>query len=219
MRRFGIRTAVSAAILALGLSAGALGQQYAMTFFVTSTGSGKGADFGGLAGADAHCQKLAAAVGAGGHTWRAYLSASATPTSAATNARDRIGAGPWQTSKGVVVAANVTELHGNNNLNKQTALTEKGDTVKGGGDTPNQHDILTGSQPDGTAFASTQDTTCGNWTKSGEGSAIVGHFDRRGLDDSAAAKSWNSSHPSNGCSDAALISTGGAGYLYCFAAK
>jgi len=219
MRRFGIRTAVSAAILALGLSAGALGQQSAMTFFVTSTGSGKGADFGGLAGADAHCQKLAAAVGAGNHTWRAYLSTSATPTSPAVNARDRIGAGPWQNAKGVMIAANVAELHGNNNLDKQTGLTEKGETVKGGGDTPTQHDILTGSQPDGTAFASTQDTTCGNWTKSGEGSAIVGHFDRRGLDDSAAAKSWNSSHPSKGCSDAALISTGGAGYLYCFAAK
>jgi len=219
MRRFGIRTVVSAAVLTLGLSAAALGQQSAMTFFVTSTGSGKGADFGGLAGADAHCQKLAAAVGAGNHTWRAYLSASATPSSAAVNARDRIGAGPWQNAKGVVVASNVAELHGNNNRNKQTALTEKGETVKGGGDTPTQHDILTGSQPDGTAFAGAQDTTCGNWTKSGEGSAVVGHFDRRGLDDSAAAKSWNSSHPSRGCSDAALISTGGAGYLYCFAAK
>ena len=123
MRRFGIRTVVSAAVLTLGLSAAALGQQSAMTFFVTSTGSGKGADFGGLAGADAHCQKLAAAVGAGNHTWRAYLSASATPSSAAVNARDRIGAGPWQNTKGVVVASNVAELHGNNNLNKQTALT------------------------------------------------------------------------------------------------
>jgi hypothetical protein len=219
MHRFGIRTAVSAAVLTLGLSAAALAQQSAMTFFVTSTGSGKGADFGGLAGADAHCQKLAAAVGAGKHTWRAYLSTSATPSSAAVNARDRIGAGPWQNTKGVVVASNVAELHGNNNLNKQTALTEKGETVKGGGDTPNQHDILTGSQPDGTAFTGAQDTTCGNWTKSGEGSAIVGHFDRRGLDDSAAAKSWNSSHGSRGCSDQALISTGGAGYIYCFAAK
>jgi hypothetical protein len=219
MRRFGIRTAVSAAVLTLGLSAAALAQQSAMTFFVTSTGSGKGADFGGLAGADAHCQKLAAAVGAGKHTWRAYLSTSATPSSAAVNARDRIGAGPWQNTKGVVVASNVAELHGNNNLNKQTALTEKGETVKGGGDTPNQHDILTGSQPDGTAFTGAQDTTCGNWTKSGEGSAIVGHFDRRGLDDSAAAKSWNSSHGSRGCSDQALISTGGAGYIYCFAAR
>jgi hypothetical protein len=220
MSRLGVGMAVSTAVLTLGLSGVAVGQQSAMTFFVTSTGSGKGADFGGVAGADAHCQKLAAAVGAGNHTWRAYLSASATPTSAVVNARDRIGAGPWQNAKGVVVATSVANLHSDqNNLNKQTALTENGETVKSRGDTPNQHDILTGSQPDGTAVAGTQDTTCGNWTKSGEGSAIVGHSDRTGLDESAAAKSWNSSHPSRGCSDAALISTGGAGYLYCFAAK
>lgn len=211
----------AASLVALALAAGgaAHAQQSAMTFFVSSTGSGKGADYGGLAGADKHCQALGAAAGAGHRTWRAYLSQSAAGGQPAVNARDRIGKGPWQNAKGVVVARSVDDLHGKNNLTKETALDEKGALVNGRGDTPNQHDILTGSQPDGTAFASTQDTTCGNWTKSGEGSAIVGHFDRRGLDDSAAAKSWNSSHPSKGCSDAALISTGGAGYLYCFAAK
>ena len=142
-----------------------------MTFFVTSTGSGKGADFGGLAGADKHCQTLAAAVGAGNHTWRAYLSASAAGGAPAVNARDRIGAGPWQNAKGVVIARNVDELHGTNNLTKQTALTEKGDVVNGRGDTPNKHDILTGSQPDGRAFTDSADHTCGNWTKSGDGEA------------------------------------------------
>jgi hypothetical protein len=187
-----------------------------MTFFVSSTGSGKGADFGGLAGADRHCQTLAAAAGAGNHTWRAYLSTTGSP---AINARERIGSGPWKNAKGVVVANSVAELHGTNNLNKQTALTEKGEIVNGRGDSPNMHDILTGSQPDGTAAASGSDTTCGNWTKSGEGSAIVGHHDRTGLDTSPPALSWNSSHPTNGCSDAALKSTGGAGRIYCFAAR
>lgn len=221
MTRIVISTAVSAAVLALGLGACATATpKNEMTFFVTSVGSGKGADFGGLAGADAHCQKLADAVGAGHRTWRAYLSATPTPASAAVNARDRIGTGPWQNAKGVVVATSVANLHsGQNSLTKQTALTERGEIVKGRGDTPNQHDILTGSTPDGTASTAAQDTTCGNWTKSGEGSAIVGHSDRTGLDESAAAKSWNSSHGSRGCSDQALVATGGAGYLYCFAAK
>lgn len=221
MSRIVIGTAVSAAVLALGLGACATATpKNEMTFFVTSVGSGKGADFGGLAGADAHCQKLAESVGAGHRTWRAYLSATPTPASGAVNARDRIGAGPWQNAKGVVVATSVANLHsGQNNLTKQTALTERGDIVKGRGDTPNQHDILTGSTPEGTASTAAQDTTCGNWTKSGEGSAIVGHSDRTGLDESAAAKSWNSSHGSRGCSDQSLIATGGAGYLYCFAAK
>lgn len=220
MARLGKRAAAAAAVLALGVATGAAAQQSGMTFFVTSAGSGKGADFGGLAGADAHCQKLAAAVGAGHRTWRAYLSATATPASPAVNARDRIGPGPWQNAKGVVVASSVANLHSDqNNLNKETALTERGEVVKGRGDTPNQHDILTGSQPDGTAFAPGDDSTCGNWTKSGEGAAVVGHHDRIGLRDDAPSKSWNSSHKSRGCSDEALVATGGAGYIYCFAAK
>jgi hypothetical protein len=190
--------------------------QSTMGFFITSVGSGKGADFGGLAGADAHCQKLAAAAGAGNRTWRAYLS---TQGAGAVNARDRIGSGPWMNATGVVVAANVAELHGNNNLNKQTAQTEKGAVVNGRGDTPNMHDILTGSQADGTAFAIADDRTCGNWTKSGEGSAMVGHHDRMGLNTEPPALSWNTSHPSRGCGDDALKATGGAGLLYCFAAK
>ena len=221
MKKLTTATALSAAVLALGLGACASGtQKNDMSFFVSSTGSGKGADFGGLAGADAHCQKLAESAGAGHRTWRAYLSATPTATSPAVNARDRIGSGPWQNAKGVVVATSVANLHSDqNNLTKQTALTERGEVVKGRGDTPNQHDILTGTQPDGTAATGAQDTTCGNWTKSGEGSAIVGHHDRIGLRDDAPSKSWNSSHGSRGCSDQALIATGGAGYLYCFAAK
>lgn len=190
-----------------------------MTFFITSVGSGKGADFGGLAGADAHCQKLAEAAGAGGRTWRAYLSTSPTATTPAVNARDRIGAGPWQNAKGVVVAKSVADLHSDaNNLNKQTALTERGDVVNGRGDTPNKHDILTGSQRDGTAFTGAEDRTCGNWTKSGEGAAMVGHHDRTGTNpDPVANVSWNASHPSAGCSDPLLVKTGSAGLLYCFA--
>jgi hypothetical protein len=191
------------------------------SFFVTSTGGGKGADFGGLAGADKHCQTLATAAGLGDRTWRAYLSASAAGSTPGVNARDRIGTGPWRNVKGVVIATSVGELHADNNLTKQTALTEKGGVVNGRGDTPNQHDVLTGTQPNGTAFTATEDKTCGNWTKSGEGSAIVGHIDRAGLPTSpiAEATSWNSSHASAGCSDAALVKTGGAGLLYCFAEK
>jgi hypothetical protein len=190
-----------------------------MTFFITSVGNGKGADFGGLKGADAHCQSLAAAAGAGNRTWRAYLSTTAEPGATAVNARDRIGPGPWQNAKGVVVARSVAELHGQNNLTKQTALNEKGEVVNGRGDTPNMHDILTGSQPDGTAFAGTEDRTCGNWTRSGDGAAMLGHHDRIGLGTDDASRSWNSSHPSRGCSPDALRSTGGAGLLYCFAVK
>ena len=185
-----------------------------MSFFVTSANPGRGADFGGLAGADRYCQSLASAAGAGGKTWRAYLS---TQGSGSVNARDRIGAGPWRNAKGVVVAQNVSELHGNNNLNKQTALTEKGEVVNGRGDTPNMHDILTGSQPDGTTIKGDVDTTCGNWTKGGEGAAMVGHSDRTGLDESAPAKSWNSSHQSRGCSIDALKATGSDSRIYCFA--
>ncbi len=187
-----------------------------MGFFITSTGAGKGADFGGLAGADKHCQALATAAGAGSRTWRAYLS---TQGEGAINAKDRIGSGPWANAKGVVIAANVAELHGENKLTKETALTEKGEIVSGRGDPVNKHDILTGSQPDGTAFAAGEDRTCGNWTKSGEGSAMVGHHDRIGINDSAPMKSWSTSHPSRGCSDEALRGTGGAGLMYCFAAK
>ena len=209
------RTAFVVAALAAGCAAMAQAQPADMTFFVTSTGSGKGADYGGLAGADRHCQTLAAAVGAGSKTWHAYLS---TNGAQAVNARDRIGTGPWKNVKGVVIAKDVAELHGTNNLNKQTALTEKGDMVNGRGDTPNTHDILTGSRPDGTAFPGTEDTTCGNYTKSGaDGSVFLGHHDRNGTAPDDTAKSWNSSHASKGCSDDGLKSTGGAGLLYCFA--
>jgi hypothetical protein len=194
------------------------------TFFVTSTGIGNGANLGGLAGADNYCQTLAQAAGAGAKTWHAYLSTQAADGKPAVNARDRIGKGPWQNSKGVVVAKDVTELHSAaNNLTKQTALTEKGDVSNGRGDTPNRHDILTGSQPDGTAFAAGEDRTCKNWTSSTQGSAMLGHADRVGLRDDDASKSWNSSHPSRGpdggCSQADLKSTGGDGLLYCFAAN
>lgn len=195
-----------------------------MSFFVTSTGSGKGADLGGLTGADQHCQALAKAAGAGDHVWRAYLSTSGP---SAVNARDRIGKGPWKNAKGVVIAKNVDDLHGeSNNLNKETALTETGAMVNGRTDKPNMHDILTGSQPDGRAFPAGNDTTCGNWTKSGEGAAVVGHHDRQGLRDDAPSKSWNSSHPTRaskegapGCSQDALKGTGGNGFFYCFAAN
>ncbi|MEO8676639.1 MAG: hypothetical protein ABI569_13760 [Casimicrobiaceae bacterium] len=212
-------TGATLALLAAGTVAVAHAQSPNMTFFVTSVGAGKGADFGGLAGADKYCQTLAATAGAGSKTWHAYLSTQASGSAPAVNAKDRIGKGPWQNAKGVVIAKDVGELHGTSNLTKQTALTEKGGVVNGRGDTPNKHDVLTGSQPDGTAFAAGEDKTCGNWTKSGEGSAIVGHSDRTGLDTSPPALSWNSSHPTNGCSDPALVSTGGAGLLYCFAAN
>ncbi len=209
---------VAAGVVVLAACA-SMGGPSGTTFFVSSTGSGKGADLGGLAGADQLCTSLATAAGAGGHTWRAYLSSVAVPGSAAVNARDRIGPGPWRNAKGVVVAQNVTELHGANNLNKQTALTEKGEVVNGRGDTPNMHDILTGSQPDGTAIAGQVDSTCHNWTSSSEGAAMLGHSDRTGLDDSVPAKSWNSSHQSRGCSIDALKSTGGDARIYCFAAN
>jgi hypothetical protein len=191
-----------------------------MSFFLSSTGSGKGADLGGLAGADQLCTRLATAAGAGGKTWRAYLSAQAAGGTAAVNARDRIGNGPWRNAKGEVIAQNVADLHSaNNKINKQTALTERGGIVNGRGDTPNMHDILTGSQPDGTAIAGAVDSTCGNWTKSGEGAAMVGHHDRMGLDTNPPALSWNSSHQSRGCSQANLASSGGDGRIYCFAAN
>ena len=197
------------------------------TFFITSTGIGNGANLGGIAGADNYCQTLAQAAGAnasGVKTWHAYLSTQSADGKPAVNARDRIGKGPWQNSKGVVIAKDVADLlSAANNLTKQTALTEKGDVSNGRGDTPNRHDILTGSQPDGTAFAAGEDRTCKNWTSSTQGSAMLGHGDRVGLRDDDASKSWNSSHPSRGpdggCSQADLKSTGGDGLMYCFAAN
>jgi hypothetical protein len=211
----------AAALLPLGIGPSAQAQPAQMTFFVTSVGLGHGADLGGLDGADKHCQALAQAAGAGTHTWHAYLSASAAGGQAAVNARDRIGTGPWTNAKGVEIAHDVAQLHGDNNIKKETALTEKGGVVNGRGDTPNMHDILTGSQPDGTAFAGDKDMTCGNWTSSAKGSAMLGHVDRRGLRDDAPSRSWNSAHPSRGpdggCSQKDLASTGGAGLLYCFA--
>ena len=219
-RRTRLWIVASVAFLSLAGSADVYAQQSEATFFITSTGSGKGADLGGIAGADQHCQHLAQAAGLGAKTWHAYLS---TQGASAVNARDRIGQGPWQNAKGVVVAKSVADLHGQNNITKQTALTEKGEVVNGRGDTPNMHDILTGSQPDGTAFAGAEDRTCGNWAKSTQGSAVVGHHDRQGLRDDDASKSWNSSHPSRGpdggCSQNDLKSTGGNGFFYCFAIK
>ena len=214
--RLGMVAAV--VLLMLGWGAGAQMQPSGMTFFITSAGSGKGADLGGLAGADRLCQSLAAAAGAGKRTWHAYLSTTASGGSPAVNARDRIGKGPWHNAEGRLIARNVAELHGLNNINRTFALTEKGTKVNGRAETPNTHDILTGSQPDGTAIAGDPNkSTCGNWTKSGEGAAMVGHHDRWGLRDDAASISWNSSHPSRGCSQANLVSSGGAGLLYCFA--
>ena len=192
------------------------------SFFVTSEGAGKGAELGGLAGADAHCQKLAAAVGAGQKTWHAYLSSQASGAEPAINARDRIGTGPWYNVRGAVVARNLSHLHGDtldearlgNNLNWATALTEKNQSVKRAGDTPNEHDILTGSQPDGRAYTDAADHTCKNYASgAADGSAQVGHFDRTG----GGNTSWNSAHPSRGCAQANLVATGGAGLLYCFA--
>ena len=215
---------VTVALLLVGMGGlvmqGDASAQGDMTFFITSTGLGRGADLGGLDGADRQCQRLAQAAGAGGRTWRAYLSTQAAEGRPAVNARDRIGRGPWRNADGTVIARDLDELHGANNLTKQTALTEKGEVVNGRGDAPNTHDILTGSQPDGTAFAGAEDRTCGNWTRSGpEGAAMVGHHDRQGLSDDPPAKSWNSSHLSRGgCSQEALKGTGGAGLLYCFAA-
>ena len=195
--------------------------QQPMSFFVTSAGLGNGANLGGLAGADRHCQALATAAGAGAKTWHAYLSTSASGGQAAVNARDRIGSGPWYSAKGGRVAQNVGDLHGDtieqarlgNNINKTTAISEKGEPIKGVGDTPNQHDMLTGSQPDGRAYTDGADHTCGNWTSGAAGTAQLGHHDRTG----GGNTSWNSTHPSRGCSQENLVATGGAGLLYCFA--
>ncbi len=187
-----------------------------MSFFITSAGPGKGADLGGLDGADQHCQALAKAVGAGDRTWHAYLSTMAEGGKPAVNARDRIGKGPWYNAKGVQVATSVDDLHSDNNkLGKENSLSEKGEVINGRGDTPNRHDILTGSQLDGTAFTGGTNLTCNNWTSSGEGSAQVGHHDKQGGGEHP--NSWNSAHPSKGCSQENLRSTGGDGLIYCFA--
>ncbi len=192
------------------------GARSVTSFFITSAGLGRGGDLGGLAGADAHCQALAAAEYAGDHTWRAYLSTTADGDQPAVNARDRIGTGPWYNAEGLLVAANIEALHGGGDrMTSEIATTERLDRVNGVGDTPNMHDILTGSQPDGTAFTGREEVTCGNWTSSDTGSAQVGHHDRMGRGD--GANSWNSAHPSSGCSQENLQSTGGAGLFYCFA--
>ena len=214
-----IKAGVAVANVLLALGAQAASPSPDMSFFVTSAGLGKGADLGGLAGADRHCQQLAAAAGAGKKQWRAYLSTTAGDGEKAVNARDRIGKGPWYNFEGRLIARNVDELHTLNGINRMTALTEKGTKVNGRDESPNMHDILTGSTPDGKVAVGDKDTTCGNWTKSGDGSAIVGHHDRWGLRDDEPARSWNASHPSRGCSQDNLRASGGAGMFYCFAAN
>jgi hypothetical protein len=223
------RVCFAAASLVVIAAHPAQAQSANASFFVTSNGIGNGGNLGGLAGADNHCQTLAQAAGAVANAsgavkvWRAYLSTQAADGQPAVNARDRIGKGPWQNSKGVVIAKDVAELHGANNINKETALSEKGETVNGYGDKPNRHDILTGSQPDGTAFNGPDDRTCKNWTSSTQGAAMVGHSDINGPATNPTVKSWNAAHPSlgpdGGCSQKDLISTGGDGLLYCFAAN
>jgi hypothetical protein len=226
--RFGARFGLCASVVLFG-SVAAQAQQPPpqapeMTFFVTGVGPGKGADLGGLEGADRYCQTLAQTVGAGGKTWHAYLSTQAAGGGQAVNARDRIGHGPWQNFKKEVVAQNVEDLHSDSNkLGMQTSLTERGTIIPGVGYAPNRHDVLTGSQMDGHAFPAGEDRTCSNWTSSTRGAAMVGHVDRKGLRDDAASRSWNSSHPSRGpdggCSQADLRSTGGDGLFYCFAVQ
>jgi hypothetical protein len=208
---------VAAALVTVASPAFAQSQQPPrMSFFITSAGPGDGAKLGGLEGADAHCKQLADAAGVTGRTWRAYLSATAAAGKPAVNAKDRIGTGPWSNVKGVVVAQNVADLHSDNNkLSKENSLTEKGQPVNGRGDQPNMHDILTGSNMDGTVATGTGDVTCSNWTSNGEGSAFVGHHDRTG--GGANPTSWNAAHASRGCSQQNLQGTGGNGLFYCFA--
>jgi hypothetical protein len=220
------------AAVAFGVTSGVSAQQPAappqlpqapnMTFFVTGNGPGKGADLGGLAGADAHCQMLAARHGAGGKTWRAYLSTQEGGGQPAVNARDRIGNGPWQNFKGTVVATSVDDLHSDNNkLGIENSLSERGLIIPYRGFAPNRHDVLTGSNMQGRAFPVGEDRTCRNWTSSTQGAAMVGHIDKMGLRDDAESKSWNASHPSRGpdggCSQNDLRGTGGDGLFYCFA--
>ena len=218
--KIGIPLVAALALTGAALTASVQAQQAAMTFFVTSVGKGNGADLGGLAGADAHCQALAKAAGSTLTNWHAYLSTTEPGGTAGVNARERIGKGPWQNAKGTVVGKSIEDLHSASvNITKQTALSEKGEAIPGRGDPVNTHDILTGSDPQGMFSTAGGDTTCGNWTKSGEGSAIVGHHDRAGLKDTRHMNSWNSSHGSRGCSQDNLKASGGAGLLYCFAAN
>lgn len=218
-KRIAVPFLMSAVLLAAG-NAPALADATTMSFFVTSSGTGDGANLGGLEGADAHCVALAKAAGSPKTNWKAYLSTTAPQGEAGVNARDRIGNGPWENVKGVVVANSIEELHSEKtNVTKDTALTEKGEMVKGRGDDPNEHDVLTGSDPMGMYSTAGGDTTCKNWTSNNEGSAIVGHHDRIGLKDTRHMTSWNSSHGSAGCSNEALRKTGGNGYFYCFAAE
>jgi len=220
MKKAGAVAALTMSLL-LGVYVAYAGQQMQMSFFVTSVGVGKGGDLGGLSGADAHCTMLAQAAGSTGKIWRAYLSTQARPGQPAVNARDRIGQGPWYNAKGQPISQNQAELHGDtlemaqrgSDLYKQSALTEKGAVVNGAGDTPNMHDVLTGSQLDGRAYTDNMDHTCNNWASSGMGSAQVGHSDRSG----GGNTSWNSAHASRGCSQQDLVGTGGAGLFYCFA--
>jgi hypothetical protein len=211
----------SAALMSLGLAGSVQGQQANMTFFITSAGPGKGGDLGGLDGADRHCQTLAQAVGAGGKTWRAYLSSNTNVQNPAqtVNARDRIGNGPWQNAKGVVIATSVADLHSaNNKINKDTILNEKGERIKIRGEQPNQHDILTGSDMEGKAFAGNLNLTCNNWTSSQFGKAMLGHADREGNPPATQFNvSWNAAHQSRACSQPDLVATGGGGLFYCFA--
>jgi hypothetical protein len=220
---FRVTMLASAALLALGLGGSSEAQQNNMSFFVTSAGPGKGGDLGGLAGADAHCQMLAAAAGAGNKTWRAYLSSAtnAANPGQTVNARDRIGNGPWQNAKGVVIATNVADLHSNNNkINKANGLDEKGQPIKVRGDTPNMHDIMTGSDMEGKSFAGNLNLTCNNWTSSNFGKAMLGHLDREGNPPPTQfSVSWNAAHMSRGCTQADLVATGGNGLFYCFAAQ
>jgi hypothetical protein len=221
--RFSVVT--SAVLLALGSGGTVLAQQQppqspGMTFFVTSAGPGKGGDLGGLEGADRHCQQLATAAGAGGKTWRAYLSSNAAAQGGPVNARDRIGRGPWQNFKGTVIATSVEDLHSDNNkLGRDNSLTERGTIVAGVGYTPNYHDVLTGSQMDGTAWPGNFSLTCNNWSSSTFGSATVGHIDRRGGQDTVFQRSWNAAHMSRSCTQDDLRATGGNGLFYCFAAQ
>lgn len=210
----------SIAVAALASCSGMRPSGPPTTFFITSANPGQGGNLGGLAGADAHCEKLASAAGVGGRNWRAYLSTQASGGVPAVNARDRIGNGPWTNAKGVVVAQNLAELHGTNRINKETGLTEAGAVVPATGDPVNKHDIMTGSRPDGTAMPPDRDATCRNWTSNDQGGAMVGHHNRGGTNpDPVANVSWNSSHITPGCSMAALARTGGAGLMYCFAAR
>jgi hypothetical protein len=209
----------SAALLSLGWAGASQAQQNNMSFFITSAGPGKGGDLGGITGADAHCQQLATAAGAGNKTWHAYLSSTTAANGQATNARDRIGNGPWQNAKGVVIAKDVNDLHTNPNISKETGLDEKGNPVKMRGDTPNQHDMLTGSTLEGRAFPGNMNLTCNNWTSSNFGSAMLGHADREGIADTVYQHSPISSHMSRDCTQPGLVATGGNGLFYCFAVQ